>query len=323
MTSADLIDAGYRSAQAVTRQHARSFSFASMVLPGARRRAAFALYAFCRRLDDLVDGGTAESLPERLAAARETVSQLYSGRAHALPRGEGAASRSPWPGDELAAFADAIARFHIPQQPLQDLISGMETDLVKTRYATFDELDLYCYRVAGTVGLLMTPVLGYSDERALQPAVELGKAMQLTNILRDIGEDLGRGRIYLPADELRRFGVSEHALLEGSVDDRFVALMRFQIGRARQTFERGAAGVPYLTGFGAQRMVRLMGALYSGILRAIEDQAYDVFSERAHVTATRKLATLVQVLVAPSTVLPSAMPALSARSVPALTRGVS
>ncbi len=229
-----------------------------------------------------------------------------------------------WPVDELAALGDAIARFGIPEQPFQDLISGMEMDLVKTRYANFAELELYCYRVAGTVGLMMAPVLGIRDERALEPAAELGKAMQLTNILRDVAEDFGRGRIYLPADELSAFGVSEEQLRVGLVDDRFAALMRFQVARARAQYERGATGVPFLTGFGSQRMVRLMGALYSGILGAIERQGYDVFCSRAHVPLASKLLSLGRVLVAPSSVLPVpvAAPPLPRLALPPRTRAM-
>ncbi len=321
-----LVRSGYRHAQAVTRKHARSFSFASVVLLGARRRAAFALYAFCRRLDDLVDVDDDARLEERLLAARAIVSQMYS----ALPdlasqpqMRRASAGVVPWPVDELAALGDAIANFRIPEQPFQDLISGMEMDLVKTRYATFEEVDLYCHRVAGTVGLMMAPVLGYRDERALAPAAELGKAMQLTNILRDVGEDLSRGRIYLPTDELRAFGVGEDQLFERRVDARFIALMQFQVARARAQFARGAAGVPFLTGFGAQRMVRLMGALYSGILLAIEGLDYDIFRTRAHVSLASKLFTLGRVLVSPSSVLPalSSLPPLPlAPSLPQLDR---
>ena len=314
--SAHLVRSGYRQAQAVTRKHARSFSFASLVLLGERRRAAFALYAFCRRLDDLVDVGEPVRLPERLALARALVSGLYAGR-NALPAAP-VAQGTPWPADELAALNDAIVRFNIPQQPFQDLISGMEMDLAKTRYANFGELTLYCYRVAGTVGLMMAPVLGIGGEGALGPAAELGQAMQLTNILRDVAEDLARGRIYLPADELSAFGVSEEQLRAGRVDARFVALMRFQVARARAQFARGASGVPLLTGFGSQRMVRLMGALYSGILSAIERQGYDVFRSRAQVPFGRKLWALGRVLVAPASVLP--VPAI-APALPLLEKG--
>lgn len=304
--SAQTVRSGYRHAQAVTRKHARSFSFASLVLVGARRRAAFALYSFCRRLDDLVDLGGQSHLQERLSAARATLSQIYARHPEGVspPLRPGTALAVPWPEDELAALGESIERFGIPEQPLQDLISGMEMDVVKTRYATFAEVDLYCHRVAGTVGLMMAPVLGYRDERALTPAAELGKAMQLTNILRDVGEDLARGRIYLPSDELSAFGVTEDQLFAGRVDDRFRALMRFQVARARALYQRGATGLPLLTGFGSQRMVRLMGALYSGILDAIERQDYDVFRARAHVPLMSKLSTLGRVLAAPSSVLP-------------------
>lgn len=272
----------------MTRRHARSFSFASVLLRGPRRQAAYALYAFCRRLDDLVDTGAVEGLPARLEAARRLVSGLY-----ARPRTTLAST--DWPEEELAVLVEAIERFDIPEQPFQDLISGMEMDLVKSRYATWEELDLYCYRVAGTVGLLMAPVLGAQDARASAPAAELGKAMQLTNILRDVREDLGRGRIYLPTEELAAFGVDEAQLAAGKVDARFEALMRFQIDRARSLYARGEQGLPYLPR-GSQRLVRLMSVIYSGILGVIEARRFDVFSTRARVSLPRKLLALLRVL---------------------------
>lgn len=306
---------GYRLAKGVTRQHARSFYFASSLLFGERRKAAFALYAFCRRLDELVDGGeggTARDVSARLARARRKVAEVYlsmpelasqaPGPAAEWPRGVEA--RSPWDADEFAALRDCIRRYRIPEQPFQELLSGMEMDLTRSRYATWEELDLYCYRVAGVVGLMMTPVLGCSDARALEPAADLGRAMQLTNILRDVREDLERGRVYLPADELAAFGLSEEDLWRGVVDARWRGFMRFQVARARAYYARAARGVRYLRGLGSQRMVRLMGAIYGDILREIEARDFDVFRGRAYVPGGRKLVLAAAAMARPRAVLP-------------------
>jgi 15-cis-phytoene synthase len=311
-----LVAQGYKRAKQVTRQHAKSFFFASYLLFGARRRAAFALYAFCRRLDDMVDeggeGAASADLQARLQRARRMVAEVYlpipelaaADLGPPARRMMGAQAQSPWDPGEFAALRHAILHFRIPEQPFQELISGMEMDLTKDRYATFEELDLYCYRVAGVVGLMLTPVLGCSDARAIQHAADLGRAMQLTNILRDVREDLERGRVYLPADELKTFGLSEDDLRRGQVDDRWRDFMRFQIDRARRLYASAAAGVHYLQGFGSQRMVRLMGGIYGDILRVIEARGYDVFSARAWVPGRRKLALAAAAMARPATVLP-------------------
>lgn len=290
-----LVRRGYAQAKALTRRHAKSFFFSSVALWGRRRRSAFALYAFCRRLDDLVDGDNAgegtvsapsalpAELAERLALARASVAALYGRESARVFR------ELPWAESEFAAFRDTVERYRIPEQPFQELINGMEMDLMKSRYASFGELSLYCHRVAGVVGLMMAPVLGYRDERCLPYAADLGTAMQLTNILRDVAEDFARGRVYLPADELASFGVSEADLSRGQVTDAWRALMRFQVQRARRLYGRAALGVPDLTGFGSQAVVRLMGAVYGGILDVIEERDFDVFSSRASVPFLRKL----------------------------------
>jgi phytoene synthase len=312
-----LVESGFRLARTVTRHHAKSFYFASYLLFGQRRKAAFALYAFCRRLDDMVDGDSGGAvvpydLPVRLAKARQMVAEVYLPMPDlASPVLESPAERlmtaeaqSPWDAGEFAALKYCIREYRIPEQPFQDLISGMEMDLTKNRYATWEELELYCYRVAGVVGLMMTPVLGCSDARAVEPAADLGRGMQLTNILRDVREDLERGRVYLPAEELAAFGLTEDDLRRGEVDARWRDFMRFQVGRARAYYERAAGGVKYLQGFGSQRMVRLMGAIYGDILREIEARDYDVFRERAYVPGRRKLALAAAAMVRPQAVLP-------------------
>ena len=308
-----LVRQGYRTARDVTRRHARSFSFASLLLFGARRRAAFALYAFCRRLDDLVDHGDAgqELLPQRLARARGLIAGLYVDTPHLADPTRGPLREravrdladGAWDAAELAALRDTIRRFGVPEQPFQDLVSGMEMDAAGHRYLSFTDLELYCDRVAGTVGLMLSPVLGTSDARAAAAAVDLGRAMQLTNILRDVREDLERGRVYLPEDELAAFGLSREDLASGVVDDRWRAFMRCQIARARAYYARAANGVQWLTGFGTRRMVTLMGGLYGGILADIEARGHDVFSARAHVPLATKLRTALATLFRPRTVL--------------------
>jgi phytoene synthase len=305
MTDA-LVTEGYVRAKAITRHHAKSFFFASVALFGERRRAAFALYAFCRRLDDMVDGDNTgdglaiaptllpSELPARLALARASVSALYGTPSNAE------LMELPWHPAEFAAFRDTVARYRIPELPFQELINGMEMDLTKSRYANFEELRLYCHRVAGVVGLMMTPVLGHRDDRCLPYAADLGIAMQLTNILRDVKEDLSRGRVYLPADELARFGITEAELARGEVTDAWRGFAKFQIARAREFYQRAELGIPDLQGFGSQRVVRLMSTIYGNINSIIEARDYDVFSQRARVSFGGKLRLAAGVMVTPN-----------------------
>jgi len=279
-----LLDDGYRRARAVTQAHSKSFSFASALLFGHRKRAAFALYAVCRGLDDAVDEGPPEGAPERLAAAREALGELFT-------RGPVDRPGLPWAFPVLLAFHDSAQRFGLTAAPLQELALGMEMDLTPRRYASWSELDLYCYRAAGTVGEAMAPILGCAQAPwATRAAADLGRAMQLTNIMRDVREDLGRGRVYLPQDELTAFGVSEGDLHAGRVSDGFVALMQLQTYRARALYSRGLQGIPALQHLGGRLTVRVMAAVYGGILGAIERARFDVFSARAHVPLRGKLA---------------------------------
>lgn len=281
----DLVRAGYRRAHALTRAHAKSFHFASWALGGARRQGALALYAFCRRLDDLVDEASAppDALVPRLDAARALV------RAACVAGADLRAVPPPFDVAETAALRDTIQSFAIPERPFQDLIDGVAMDLTVRRYATAADLDRYCYLVAGTVGLMMAPLLGYRDPAALAPAAALGHAMQLTNILRDVGEDLGRDRIYLPQADLAAAGIGEADLRAGRVDARFRALMRGQVARARALYAEARRGIPLLDGVRSRLTVRLMAAVYGDILRVIEAQGYDVFRRRAVVSGGRKV----------------------------------
>jgi 15-cis-phytoene synthase len=279
LPSQSLLEArGARICRGITRHYARTFYFASACLPRATRAHAYAVYGFCRWADNGVDDAS-----DRLEAARRldlarTVLDLAYSHAEAPPG--------------LLAFRRTVRLRSIPRHLFDALLDGMEMDLDITRYADFAELDRYCYRVAGVVGLMMTHVFGYRSEQCWPNALALGRAMQLTNILRDIAEDFRIGRIYLPQDELVKFGVAEAQIAEGRVDDNFRAMMRFQIDRARRYYEESEGGIPWLVGDSSRLTVRVMGRLYGGILGAIERQGLDVFRTRARVSTPRKLATL-------------------------------
>jgi phytoene synthase len=296
VSSASVLEAGYASARAVTRHHAKSFYFSSAILFGERRRGAFALYAFCRRLDDLVDQPQTQATPQKLQAAldaaRDMVRALFE-------RGE-VKPVAPFVEAELHALADTVKRFQVPITPFLELIDGMEMDLTKHHYASWAELELYCYRVAGVVGLMMAPLLGTTDPQALKHAADLGKAMQLTNILRDVKEDLGRGRVYLPQDELAAAGVTELALREGRVTPQLEKFLRVQLDRSRALYASALKGVPWLRGFGSMRVVRLMASIYGGILDVIERRGLDIFTARASVSTAGKLWRLLKVVFTPN-----------------------
>ena len=273
---APTLDACYRECGAITRRHSKSFSLSLRFLPFAKRRAVWAVYAFCRTADDIVDhGGTAA---DRLAAIDAWEAELrgaYTGRAS---------------NPIFVAFADAAARYGVPLSAALDLLRGARMDVSVGRYATYAELREYCYLVASTVGVLVTPILGALDDSALGDAVALGHAMQMTNILRDVGEDARMNRIYLPADELARFGYTEADLFASTVDERFAGLMRFQIERARQLYRDAEPGIARLQPE-SRYAVRLALHLYRDILGAIETNRFDVFSKRAYVPLQAKIRT--------------------------------
>ena len=255
----------------VARRYGRSFYLASMCLPPHRRRAVHAAYAYCRVADDIVDQAGASTGAETERRLAEWQAQLRR------------------PVDPVAiAFAQARVEFNIPERPAIDLLDGIRMDLEPRRYATWTELRRYCHGVAGTVGLISAPILGCRDGEALERAAELGVAMQLTNILRDIDEDAGNGRLYLPLDELATFGCDPDAVLARRPDGRFADLIAFQIARARELYRSSLRGVGALTPSG--RLTTLAAArFYSGILHEIEAADYDVFQGRAHVSSARKL----------------------------------
>ncbi|MEO1003805.1 MAG: phytoene synthase [Cyanobacteria bacterium J06638_7] len=270
---------------------AKTFYLGTLLMPPAKRRAVWAIYVWCRRTDELMDSPEAQCRPPGELAARL---DQWEQRTRALFRGE------VRDGLDLV-MCDTIKRFPQPLQPYLDMIEGMRMDLTTTRYASFEQLRLYCYRVAGTVGLMTQEVMGLDPAYTSAPwsappdtseaAVALGIANQLTNILRDVGEDRERGRIYLPQDELDRFGYSEELLLEGVVNDSWRELMRFQLQRAREWFARAEAGVRWLAP-DARWPVWASLRLYRGILDVIEQHDYDVFNRRAYVPRRGKLLDL-------------------------------
>ncbi|UCG25026.1 MAG: squalene/phytoene synthase family protein [Chloroflexota bacterium] len=271
---AELLQQAHDHCEAITAFHSRSFYMASSLLNVEQRRAVRALYAFCRTSDDIVDdhAGDASNL-------------LQTWRERSLT----------WqpPSHDLVAFAwaDARARHDIPQRYAEQLIDGVARDMVQSRYETFEDLTTYCYGVASTVGLMSMHIIGYESEEAVRYAIKLGVALQLTNILRDVAEDWERGRLYLPLDELKEFGLSEADLEAGIVDDRWREFMKFQIARARQIYEESWPGIQILDASG-RFAIAAAATFYRAILDDIEAHDYDVFTRRAHVGKWGKLRRL-------------------------------
>lgn len=276
------LDACYRHCGEIVELHSKSFALSCRFLSLPKRRAVWAVYAFCRTADDIVDRNV--SAAGRLAAIdawEAELSAAYAGRANA---------------PVFIALADAAMRYGVPVEAARDLLRGARMDITVSRYASYDDLRTYCYLVASTVGVLVTPILGALDARALDDAVVLGHAMQMTNILRDVGEDARMGRIYLPADEMERFGYTENDLFAGTVDERFVALMKFQIERARGLYRSAEPGIARLQRE-SRYSVDLALHLYRGILTAIEANGYDVFGRRAFVSLRSKIGTALSLAV--------------------------
>jgi phytoene synthase len=286
-----LPDAGRICAQ-ITRRYSRSFALAASLLPPAKRRAVQALYAFCRVSDELADSAEARAQPGRAAQA------LAAWRAYALAPAVAGPPPAGWPGVAPAeawaaalAFGAARARYAIPVRYAHQLIAGITRDLRPSPCATFRDMAAYAYAVAGTVGLMSVPILGAVGP-AGRPAAQLGMALQLTNILRDVGEDAAAGRIYLPQAELRAFGLAPADVAAGRLTDRWRDFMRFQIVRVRALYARARPGIACLHPSG-RLAVHLAAALYAGILADIEAHDYDVFSRRAHVSGWQKVRVVV------------------------------
>jgi phytoene synthase len=264
----------------MTAQHAKTFFFASHALPAQKRLDAYAVYAFCRHVDDRID------LAPDAAARTAGVAELRKLLETAYADGGGFTDDIlPW----LPAFRETARRRAIPHRLFEELITGVELDQHAVRVETWEELDRYCYLVAGVVGLIMVHVLAEPAPELLAPARDLGTAMQLTNILRDIDEDWQRDRLYLPRTELEKFGLNADDIAHQRLSDPFRSLMRFQVGRARAFYSQAEAGIRLLPRDGSRRTVRLMSTIYGEILREIERHDYRVFGARRRVSLSRKL----------------------------------
>ena len=265
----------YDYCESVTAVNSRSFHLASGLLPTDQRAAVRALYAFCRVSDDIVDRADAADCNARLEAWRRLATAVHP------------------PADEPVALAWAHARrrYSVPGRYAEQLIDGVARDLRQTRYQTFEELTTYCYGVASTVGLMSMHIIGFRGAEAIPYAVKLGVALQMTNILRDVGEDWRAGRVYLPQSELAAFGLDESDLARGVVTDNWRAFMRFQIERNRRLYAESLPGVALLHKEG-RFAIAAAAHFYCGILDAIERADYDVFAQRAFVGKWAKLRML-------------------------------
>ncbi|KAJ0042588.1 hypothetical protein Pint_18311 [Pistacia integerrima] len=278
-----LLSEAYDRCGEVCAEYAKTFYLGTLLMTPERRRAIWAIYVWCRRTDELVDGPNASHItPTALDRWESRLEDLFQGR----------------PFDMLdAALSDTVAKFPVDIQPFRDMIEGMRMDLKKSRYKTFDELYLYCYYVAGTVGLMSVPVMGIAPESqattesVYNAALALGIANQLTNILRDVGEDARRGRVYLPEDELAQAGLSDEDILAGKVTEKWRNFMKNQIKRARMFFDEAEKGVTELSE-ASRWPVWASLLLYRQILDEIEANDYNNFTRRAYVSKVKKIAAL-------------------------------
>ena len=280
--STSQLDQAYEICRKETQQWAKTFYLGTLLLPQEKRKAIWAIYVWCRRTDEIMDSVEAstksqDELSDNLDEWEENTKNVFKGNIKS----------------ELdSVLLDTIEKYPQSIQPYLDMIDGQRMDLNKFRYKDFDELKLYCYRVAGTVGLMTQNVMGIDSAYTSAPwsampdpseaAIALGIANQLTNILRDVGEDRHRGRIYLPQADIEKFNYSEEELLKGKINNQWKALMNFQLTRAREWFQKSEDGIKWLSS-DARWPVWTSLRLYRGILDSIERLDYDVFNNRAFV----------------------------------------
>ena len=274
-----MLDQAYDHCQRVARGRAKNFYVAFRTLPREKRRAIYAAYAYCRLCDDIADG----DMP--IERKRLALAQVRRDLDAALSSGADDDALRP----EFIALAHAAETFSIPAERFHDILEGVEADLTKTRFADFAELREYCCKVASAVGLVCIEVFGYEDPRAADYAVDMGIALQLTNIIRDMREDAELDRIYIPQDEMARFGYSERDLMAGAVNDAFRRLMRFQTERARDYYERSRPLFALISPE-SRTCPRVLHAAYYAILKRIEASDFDVMSRRIGLSAGEKTA---------------------------------
>lgn len=276
------VESSYLYCEKLARRAARNFYYGFRLLPRPKRLALCALYAYMRRVDDLADAPAPDGGPEArrraLADWRERTTRVLGGEANPEPL---------WP-----ALVDTLGRYRIPPQLLFDVVNGAEMDLEGRTYPHFDDLRVYCYHVAGAVGRICTHVFGYSEPRALELAEQMGIAFQLTNILRDVKRDYEIGRVYLPAEDLERFGCQPGELARESAPGGALAeLLRFQAQRAWRWYEEAWALLPLIEA-DSRRALWALARIYSGLLEEIERRRFDVFSRPARLSTAEKLAIL-------------------------------
>jgi phytoene synthase len=269
-----------------------SFYYSFLVLPARKRQAIVAVWDFCRAVDDAVDQVVPE--PERVGglsgAARARAAEQLCGWRRELEAVYEGSPCTPQ-GTGLQPF---VHEFRLPREQFESLIDGVEMDLDHARYDTFDALSEYCRRVASTVGLICVEIFGYRDPRSREYAVNLGLALQLTNIIRDVAEDLRSGRVYLPTEDLQRFAVSEADLQAGSMTPAMSALLRYECERAHRYYEAAAAQLPRVDQYSLVA-AEIMGAIYYEILLRIERRGYDVFRERIRVPRPQRAAIALRI----------------------------
>lgn len=277
---ADSVERSYACCGDITRRSARNFYYTFLSLPAGKRRSMFAVYSFMRRCDDVADSSA------ELKTRKELLEQWRSALTTSSPRLEVDHSILP-------AFYDTMEQFSIPLEYFHEILNGLEMDLEVTRYQSFDDLRLYCYRVASAVGLVCIHIFGFYSPEALERAESCGIAFQLTNILRDLKEDAARNRIYLPQEDLRTFSYSEEELLAGACNSRFKKLMAFQVERARRYYREAYPLLPLVERSSRASLASMM-AVYEGILNRIENSSYDVFRRRISLPAFYKLALVLR-----------------------------
>lgn len=274
----DLLEQSYEECKRLNALHGKTYYLATLLLPAKKRPPVHALYGFARYADEIVDDlASTLSDEEKAQELRRWGSEVLSD----LRRGA---------SDDLIgrALVDTVTRYSIPIEYFEAFMKSMEMDLTVTRYKNYEELMTYVYGSAVVIGLEMLPILGYNDPRAIEAATALGTAFQLANFIRDIDEDIDRGRIYMPLDELARFGVSEEMLLNRKLTPEITEAIKFQIARVRQLQSVAEAGIQYLDPI-SRPCIRAASELYCGIVDEIEANGYDVFSKRATTSQWRRL----------------------------------
>jgi len=278
-----ILEAGFAQAEKITKKYAKTFYFASPFLSKQKRRAAYAIYAVCRIADDYVDSNERDTASQKLIKIEQDIDVAYG--------------NSPIEDPLLLAFRRSTQTYDIPKKYFEDIMAGMRMDLSKNRYADFGELHDYCYKVAGVVGLIMLQIFDARAQEARPYAVDLGVALQLTNIIRDIKEDYARGRIYLPQQELQRFGITQKDIAREKLNEDFKALLQFQIQRARQYYSRCLAGLNFIKDKSSRFLVLAIKQMYAAILEAIEKNDYNIFQQRVRISNLKKMAIIFGLLL--------------------------